>query len=424
MTLATAITVTALALILSALFSGSEIAFVQSSKVRMEIDAARGGLIDRIIHIFSRHDNMFISTLLVGNNIVLVVYGITFSIVINPILEGWFSNEVLVLVVNTILSTGIVLFAGEFLPKTIFRINPNFMIRLLAVPLYLIYWVLYPVSILVSAFSKGLMKIFGLKEKEGNGERLTIDQLDDYLQDQIDHIDNRELVENEVKIFRNAIDFKDTQVGECMIPRNEIVAVEMETTTREELINKFTSTGLSKIVVYGTDIDDVIGYIHVAELFNIKADWRRHIRKVIFTPETMLANKMMRRMLSEKRSMAIVVDEFGGTAGLLTLEDIVEEIFGEIEDEHDRKQTLAKETAPGIFEVSGRAEISSLNQEFGLDIKEDETYQTLGGFILETLGHLPEQGEIIECDGMKFTILSMATTRIDLVKIEKLPETK
>lgn len=422
MTLATAIVLTIIALILSALFSGSEIAFVQSSKVRMEIDAARGHLVDRIIHTFSRHENMFISTMLVGNNIVLVVYGITFSIIINPILEQWFDNEALVLAVNTVLSTGVVLFAGEFLPKTIFRINPNFMIRLLALPLYLIYWVLYPISLLVSGISKGLMKIFGFKDTSTAGDKLTIEELDDYLQDRIDNINDRTMVENEVKIFRNAIDFKDTQVGECMTPRNEIVALSIEETTREELIEKFIETGLSKIVIYDTDIDDIRGYIHVAELFNPKSDWRRGIKKVIFTPETMLANKMMHRMLAEKKSMAIVVDEFGGTAGLLTLEDIVEEIFGEIEDEHDKEQIMAKEISEGVYEVSGRAEISFLNKEFGLDIKEDDDYQTLGGFILATLGRLPSQGEEIETDNLRLTILKMATTRIDLVKIEKKPE--
>ncbi|MDE5875045.1 MAG: CNNM domain-containing protein, partial [Muribaculaceae bacterium] len=311
MSLSTVILVTLIALVLSALFSGSEIAFVQSSKVRMEIDAARGGITDRIIRGFARHEDMFISTLLVGNNIVLVVYGITFSMLINPVLEQWLHNEALVLAANTVLSTGVVLIAGEFLPKTAFRINPNFMIRLFALPLYLIYWVLYPVSLLVSGISKGLMKLFGIDSGSEVSERLTIDELDDYLQ-QLDDNSQNEVVENEVKIFKNAIDFKDTEMAECMIPRNEIVAVGISSTTREDLIRKFIATGLSKIVVYGEDIDDVLGYIHVSELFNPESEWQRQLKPVIFTPETMLANKMMRRMLAEKRSMAIIVDEFGG----------------------------------------------------------------------------------------------------------------
>lgn len=422
MSLATAIIVTFIALLLSALFSGSEIAFVQSSKVRMEIDAARGGLIDRIIRGFSRHEDMFISTLLVGNNVVLVVYGITFSIIINPLLEKWLPNEGFVLIANTLLSTGVVLIAGEFVPKTTFRINPNFMIRLFALPLYLIYLVLYPVSLLVSAISKGLMKLFGIKSDEATDDKLTMDELDDYLQQQIDDNPHKQSVENEVKIFRNAVDFKDTTIGECMIPRNEIVAVGIDMVSREELIRKFIATGLSKIVVFREDIDDVLGYIHVSELFNVEADWRKRLKPVIFTPETMLANKMMRRMLSEKKSMAIVVDEFGGTAGLATLEDLVEEIFGEIEDEHDRKRLLAREVSPGIYEFSGRAEIENINEEFGLDIKESEDYHTLGGYILDELGELPKQDDSFDINGLRFTIIKMATTRIELVRVERLPE--
>lgn len=421
MALTTAILVTLAALILSALFSGSEIAFVQSSKVRMEIDAARGGVVDRIIRGFARHEDMFISTLLVGNNIVLVVYGITFSIIINPFLESWIPNEALVLTANTILSTGVVLIAGEFVPKTAFRINPNFMIRLFALPLFLIYWILYPVSLLVSGISKGLMKLFGISAEGEQTEKLTIDELDDYLQ-HLDGADRDDTVENEVKIFRNAIDFKDTTMAECMIPRNEIVAVGLETVTREELIRKFIATGLSKIVVYGEDIDDVVGYIHVAELFNVQSDWREHLKPVIFTPETMLANKMMRRMLSEKKSMAIIVDEFGGTAGLATLEDLVEEIFGEIEDEHDRKRLLARVVSPGVYEFSGRAEIESINEEFGLGIKESEAYITLGGYILDSLGALPEQGDTFNIDGLSFTVLRMAATRIEMVRVKKIEE--
>ncbi|MDE6299598.1 MAG: hemolysin family protein, partial [Muribaculaceae bacterium] len=407
-----------IALVLSALFSGSEIAFVQSSKVRMEIDAARGGITDRIIRGFARHEDMFISTLLVGNNIVLVVYGITFSMLINPVLEQWLHNEALVLAANTVLSTGVVLIAGEFLPKTAFRINPNFMIRLFALPLYLIYWVLYPVSLLVSGISKGLMKLFGIDSGSEVSERLTIDELDDYLQ-QLDDNSQNEVVENEVKIFKNAIDFKDTEMAECMIPRNEIVAVGISSTTREDLIRKFIATGLSKIVVYGEDIDDVLGYIHVSELFNPESEWQRQLKPVIFTPETMLANKMMRRMLAEKRSMAIIVDEFGGTAGLATLEDLVEEIFGEIEDEHDRKRLLARVISPGVYEFSGRAEIEKLNEEFNLGIKESEAYLTLGGYILDSLGMLPKQGDSFEIDDLKFTVVKMSATRIELVKVEK-----
>ena len=420
MTLATAIVLTMVALVLSALFSGSEIAFVQSDKVRMEIDAAGKGVIDRILKRFSHHEDVFISTMLVGNNIVLVVYGITFSIILNPILEGWFHNGALVLIVNTLISTGVVLLAGEFMPKTIFRINPNFMIRIFALPLYLIYWILYPISLLVSGISKGLMKIAGIGEETDRKEGLTIEELDTFLQDQIESVSDKREIENEVKIFSNAIDFKDTQISECMIPRNEIVGVALDEMNRESLIQKFIATGLSKIVVYKEDIDDVLGYIHISELFNVNAELRKKLKPVIFTPETMLANKMMRRMLNEKKSMAIIVDEYGGTAGLVTLEDLVEEIFGEIEDEHDRNKILMKEIKPGEYEVSGRAEIENVNERFGLNLDEDEDYETIGGLVLNNSGELPAEGYTFVSQGYRLTVEKMSAARIELVKIEKL----
>ena len=417
--LSLAILITVVAILFSGLFSGCEIAFVQSSKVRMEIDAARGGMVDRIIKGFSRHEDMFISTLLVGNNVVLVIYGISFSVIVNPLFEEWFHHsEVLTLISNTVFSTAVILLLGEFLPKTTFRINPNFMMRLLALPLYLIYLILYPVSWFVSVISKGLMKLCGLDTGEAASARLTMDELDDYIQQSMEDRENGEAVENEVKIFRKAIDFKDTQISECMIPRNEIVAVPLAGTTREKLIKVFTATGLSKVVVYREDIDDVAGYIHISEMFNSTADWRRKLKPVIFTPETMLANKMMRRMMSEKRTLAMVVDEFGGTSGLVTLEDIVEEIFGEIEDEHDVKRLVARELPDGAYEFSGRMEISAINEDFGLDIRESEEYHTLSGYILESLQALPRQGDSFKIGDLAFRIEKMTTTRIELVRIE------
>lgn len=420
MDISLAIIIAVVAVILSGLFSGSEIAYVQSSKVRMEIDAARGGLVDRIIGGFSRHEDMFISTLLVGNNVVLVIYGIAVSGILNPILERWFNNnEALVLICNTLFSTAVILVCGEFMPKSTFRINPNFMIRLVALPLYLIYLLFYPISWLVSALSKGLMKIFGLKNDKDTGTRLTMEELDDYLQQTIDERDDRKAVENEVKIFQRAIDFKDTPISKCMTPRNEITAVPIEGTTRDRLLKVFVATGLSKVVVYREDIDDIEGYIHVSELFNLSNDWKARIKPVIFTPETMLANKMMSRMLSEKRSLVIVVDEFGGTAGLVTLEDLVEEIFGDIEDEHDKNRVLGRCLSDGNWEFSGRMEITAINDDFGLDIKESEEYHTLAGYIIENIQALPKQGDSFRIDDLEFTILKMSNTRIELVKVKK-----
>lgn len=420
MSILTAVIITIIAVTLSALFSGCEIAFVQSNRVKVEIDATRGGMVNRIIKGFSQREDMFISTLLVGNNIVLVIYGITFSMLINPVLEGFGWDEGWVLAFNTLLSTSVILLFGEFLPKTVFRINPNFMMRLFALPLFLIYMVLYPVALLVSWVSRAIMKAFGMDMATVTDMRLTIDQLDDYIEETIHNAADKEVVENEVKIFRNAIDFKDTEVEDCMTPRNEIVSVGIGTTTREQLLQKFIATGRSKIVVYKEDIDDIVGYIHVSELFDAAADWTKRLKPVIFTPETMLANRMMRRMMAEKKSMAVVIDEFGGTAGLVTLEDLVEEIFGEIEDEHDRVRSDGREICEGVYEFPGRSEIEAINEKFGLDLRESDDYQTLGGYILNITEALPAQGDSFEADGYRFTIEKMSATKIETVRLERI----
>ena len=420
MDLAAAIAITIIAILFSGLFSGAEIAFVQSDKVRIKIDATRRGLVSRILQGFAHRADMFISTLLVGNNIALVIYGIAISVILNPILQKWFpGSEALLLICKTLISTLIILVTGEFFPKTIFRINPNFTMRLVAFPLWLIYWILYPVSWLTSALSCGLMRLFGIHQKTTDTRKLTIEQIDDYIQQTIDQTPDRRQVENEVKIFQNALDFKTTQAGECMTPRNEISAINLQTTTRHQLIHTFITTGLSKIVVYRQDIDDIVGYIHVSELFHPDTDWRTRIKPVLFAPESMLANTIMQRMLAQKKSMTIIVDEFGGTAGLVTLEDLVEEIFGEIEDEHDRKRLDYRRLPDGDYEISGRAEIERLNEELDLDIPEDDQYHTLAGYLLHTLEAFPRKGIPVDIGPLRFTVLNATETRIQLVLVQK-----
>lgn len=422
MSVTLAFIITIVAIIFSGLFSGTEIAFIQSNKVRIEIDATKGGFINKIISKFNSNQDMFISTILVGNNIVLVVYGITISVILNPMLQQIYNNEAFILIANTIVSTGIILITGEFIPKTVFRINPNLMLKLFALPVSIIYVLLYPISLFISWISRQLMKLIGVKDEQVETSSITMDELDNYIQQTIDEQKGKEEVENEVKIFRNAIDFKDTHIGDCMIPRNEIVAVDMETTTKEQLINTFVATGLSKIVVYKEDIDNVCGYIHVAELLDAEVEWKERIKPVVFTPETMLANKMMRRLMAEKKSMAIVVDEFGGTCGLVTLEDLVEEIFGEIEDEHDRQKLVERKIGENEYEFSGRVEIEHINEKFDLDIKESESYHTIAGYILDNLESLPSQGDVFELGDLKFTILNMSAARIELIKVERKKE--
>ncbi len=418
MTLTTVWLIIALvSLTFSALFSGVEIAYISSNRVKVEIDVKRGGFIGRIINLYYKYQDLFISTILVGNNIMLVIYGMGAAELLDPWLKGIYDNEVFILLMQTLISTAIILITGEFFPKTIFRINPNSSLRYFALPIFFFWVILYPISIFTAWLSKTLMRMCGIKNENHSMGMLTVGELNQYIQTSIDEQAAKDEVENEVKIFHNAIDFSSTHLRDCMTPRNEVVAINIDTTTRDELSALFTSSGRSKIVVYRDDIDNVLGYIHVSELFDPKSNWKEAIKPVIFAPETLLANKMMRRLLAEKRSMAIVVDEFGGTAGLVSLEDLVEEIFGDIQDEHDNRRLTAREVQPGVYEISGRCEIADLNETFNLDLPESDEYQTLGGFILNNLGELPSQGDTFDIKGMTFSIIKKSATRLELIRI-------
>ncbi len=408
-----------ISLIFSGLFSGSEIAFVTSNRVRVELDVKKGGLRSKIINRFYSDPEFFISTILVGNNIVLVIYGMGVARLLDPLIKDYITNnEALLLILQTIISTAIILLAGEFLPKTIFRINPNSSLKYISLPIAIFYVILYPISKFTSGLSKLLMQLCGITVKDTQTGMLSVGDLNQYLETTIDNIEEEQKpIEHEVKIFHNALDFSTTHLRDCMIPRNEIFAVDIDDTSREELSDLFTTSGRSKIVVYKEDIDNVLGYIHVSELFDPQKDWKENLKPVVFAPETLLANKMMRRLLTEKRSMAIVVDEFGGTAGLVTLEDLVEEIFGDIQDEHDKSKIIEKEIAPGIWEFSGRAEIEHINEKYHLDIPEDDEYQTLAGYILVKTGAIPAENEKITLNDIVFEIIKKSANRLELIKI-------
>lgn len=424
MDLTTGIIVAVISLIFSGLFSGTEIAYITSDRVRVEVDLKRGGLIRRIIGRFYSDEELFISTILVGNNIMLVVYGMGAAFLIeNCWLDHYHLNQALVLVLSTLISTGVILVTGEFFPKSVFRINPYTSLKVIAIPIYVFYVVLYPVALFTSWLSKALMRLFGIRTGAQRLGMLSMGDLNQYLEKTIDEVNRDNApVENEVKIFHNALDFSSTHVRDCMMPRNEIVAVNIDTTSRQALSDLFTKTGRSKIVVYREDIDSVLGYIHVSELFNPESDWKEHIKPVIFTPETLLAKKLMRRLLAEKRSMAIVVDEFGGTAGMVTLEDLVEEIFGDIRDEHDTTGEMVREVSPGVYECSGRIEVEALRENNHIDIPEDDAYQTLAGYILYNTGTIPAQGEVIAIGDLEFTIERRTATRLELIRIAPAPE--
>ena len=412
-----------IALLCSAFFSGIEIAFVSSNKVRAEIEMARGGFINRILNIFYRNREMLISTLLIGNNIANIVYSMAMAKLLTNPLEQWIHNEAALLLVQTLIATLIILIFGEFVPKTIFRINPNGSIRTASIPLFMVYCVLYPISRFTEWMSATLMKIFGVKIDTSRVRLLTVDELDAYLQENIDkHEDENKSVEREVKIFENALDFSDTRLRDCMVPRNEIVAVDIKDTTREDLVKLFTQSGLSKIVVYKENIDDVIGFIQVSELFVTDVDWKTRIKPVLFAPESLLARKMMQQLMDEKRSMAIVIDEFGGTSGMVTLEDLVEEIFGEIEDEHDRNHLIARQLSETSYEFSGRMEIEEINERFHLDLPESDDYQTLAGYLLNENEAIPNVGEVFDLPPYRLTVERKSAARIELIRVDVLPE--
>lgn len=422
MDLTTWIILTVISLALSALFSGVEIAFVTSDRVRTELDVARGGLISKIINRFYANGEFFISSILVGNNIMLVIYGMGAAALLEPWLETWISSSALVLLAQTIISTIVILFTGEFIPKTIFRINPNSSLKVFALPVFIFYLILYPISWFSTFLSRMLMRMVGIKSAETRLRVISVGELNEFIEENIDTLEEKHHeVENEVKIFQNALDFSHTHLRDCMTPRNEVVAVNIST-SRESLSQLFTTSGRSKIIVYRDDIDNIVGYIHVSELFNPEADWREHIKPVLFAPENLLANKMMRRLLQQKKSLAVVVDEFGGTAGIISLEDLVEEIFGDIQDEHDKSRLTARMLAPDIYEFSGRCEITSINEQFDLDIPEDDDYQTLAGYILHTTGTIPAKGDSIPLGDLTFEIMRTSASRLELIRVVRTPQ--
>lgn len=412
-------------IVLSGFFSGMEIAFVSSNKVRATVDIAHKGLTNRVLSTFYGHSEMFISTLLIGNNIVNVVYSIAFSALLLRPLEAWMGpgHDALVLTLLTLLSTLLILITGEFIPKTVFRLNPNGSLRMFSLPLMMFYWVLYPISRFTELLSAGLMRLLGIKIKDDRVGVLTVDELEDFVQQTIDnHEDRHEELEPDFKFFHNALGLKKTHLHDCMVPRNEIVAVDINDVTRDELVDTFTRTGLSKVVVYRNDIDTVIGFIQVSELFVPEVDWKTRLKPVLFAPETMAASKMMHRLMEQRRSMAIVIDEFGGTSGMVTLEDLVEEIFGEIEDEHDRNRLVAKQIDDDTYEFSGRMEVEEINERFGLDLAESDDYQTLAGLIINHCEEIPAEGQTLRIDGFDCTITRKTAARIVLVTLKRVAE--
>ena len=407
-----------MSMVFSAFFSGMEIAFVSSNRLRVEMDRDKHGLSQRALDVFYKHPSHFISTMLVGNNIALVVYGILFAQIFDATLFASLSDGARV-TCDTLLSTLVVLFTGEFLPKTIFKSNPNGLLTFFALPAYLCYILLWPISRFSTFLSRGLLRLVGVKiPKATEGKEFTKVDLDYLVQSSIDNAKNDAEIEDEVELFHNALDFADTKVRDCMVPRTEIDAIDVEDCTVEQLRNMFVESGHSKMIVYRGDIDHIIGYIHSSELFKHFTHIAKHVQQMPFVPETMAARKLMHIFLQQKKSLAVVVDEFGGTSGIVSLEDIVEEITGDIEDEHDNQKYVAKQLADGDYMLSARLEIEKVNELFGLELPESDDYMTVGGLILHEYQSFPKLNEVVQIGRFQFKIVKNTMTKIELVRLK------
>jgi putative hemolysin len=407
-------------LVLSAFFSGMEIAFITSNKLKVELDKGKGLLTGRIMSAFYRDPSRLIGTLLLGNNIALVIYGIAMANVLEPfllsVLPVHFHSSLMILLLQTIMATLIILFLAEFLPKVLFRINANAILATFAVPLWIVYYFLYPVVYLFTGASQlilqGFMKIRFTRQEQV----FTIVDLDQYIQELAKNEEQMEDVQQEIQMFQNMIDFRKVKLRETMVPRNEIIAIG-ESETVGELKDTFIMHGLSRIPVYSETIDNIIGYAHSFDMFKNPRDIKSIIKPILFIPETMPANVALTKFIREKKNIAVVVDEFGGTSGMVTMEDIMEEIFGEIEDEFDAEEMMEKLVTPGEFIFSARLEIDYLNDKYKLGLPESEEYETLAGLIINEHESIPAEGESIIIKPFRFDILQASEARIELVRL-------
>ena len=403
----------------AAFFSGMETAFASSNKMRFEMKK-KDNLPSRILSVFFSHPKDFISTMWMGYTVSLVIYGILMT----RFIEGYIPADVTMnrgalLVIETVIAALLILLLGEFMPKSVSKTNPHLTLRLFSLPAFVCYIVLYPFSRIATVLSIGILRLTGTRiNKQDQELAFTKGDLDYFIQSSIEEAGgNEENIVDEIKIFKNALDFSNIKIRDCMIPRTEIIAVESDTPVGE-LKNTFIENGISKIIVYKENIDNIVGYIHSSEMFRNTADWQKNIRSVPIVPETMGAHKLMCLFKQQKRSLAVVVDEFGGTSGIVAMEDLVEEILGDIEDEHDTNTIVAKAISENEYVFSGRLDIEKANGEFGLDLPESDGYQTIGGLILHEYQSIPKVNEMIRIGNFLFKIIRVTNTKIELVKLK------
>lgn len=406
-------------LLFSAMFSGLEIAFISANKLKIELDNKLGFFNAKVLSFFNKNPSKFISTMLVGNNIALVVYGIFMAKILEPFFYKIFDSEFTVFLLQTIVSTLLILFIAEFLPKALFRINPNSILSLFAAPIVIIYSLLFPLIWISIAISNYVLKLFfNVKNEDGELNFRMVD-LDNYLKEATAKTQNDESIETEVQIFQNALDFSKVKARECMVPRTEIEALD-ENTDLEILKNKFFETGFSKLLIYRDSIDNIIGYTHSFELFKNPKNLKSILLPIPVIPESMPANEILEFFTKQKKSVAVVVDEFGGTSGMVTIEDVIEELFGDIEDEHDSEDLVEKAISENEFIFSARLEIDYINEQYKLNLPESDEYETLAGYIIYLHESIPEKGNTIETAEFSFFITEVSTHKIEIVKVTKI----
>ena len=408
-----------ISLLFSAFFSGMEIAFISSNKLRLELEKKQKTFASRITSVFTRNPGQYIATMLVGNNIALVVYGITMALILEPPLHKLISSEVSVFIIQTITATIIILITAEFLPKAIFRLKPNLILNALSIPVMAFYILLYPISKSIIGIGNFLMKyVLGtdVSSDKKNNVFGKVD-LDHFVKESQNDFHEEDNLKNDIKLFQNALDFSTIKLRECMVPRPEIAAFEIDTPI-EEVKQSFIETGFARILIYKNSIDNIIGYINSKDFFKNPKSIRSMLNRIIIAPETMVAQKLLGLFIKEKKSVAVVVDEFGGTAGMVTIEDIIEEIFGEIEDEHDTVDFEEKQLSENEFIFSGRIEIDYLNDKYNLGIPKTDDYETLAGFIIYHHESIPKINEKLTIGPFIFEIIKISKTRIELVNLK------
>ena len=413
-------------LILSAFFSGMEIAYISSNKIFIEIEKRQSGFLPNVLKLLTKKPSKFIATMLVGNNIALVVYGFFMG----DLIMGWFYGmqpiesgflRVIIrdfsLLAQTVISTLVILFTAEFLPKVFFQIYANSMLKFFALPAYLFYLLFGLISTFVIWISDFILKRFF--KTEGDEVQLAFSKIElgNFISEQMETVESDDNVDSEIQIFQNALEFSDIKAREVMVPRTEIVAVDLNVAPKD-LIQTFTETGLSKILIYNETIDDIIGYIHSFELFKNPKTLKSALTTVVFVPETMWVKDVLNILIKKRKSIAVVIDEYGGTSGMITIEDIVEELVGEIEDEHDSILLIEEKLGENHFKFSARLEVDYLNENYKLEIPEGENYETLGGFITNFTEEIPQQLEEVQIENFRIKILEVSNTKIELVELE------